>query len=128
MAATLGELLLNPTLAYPIYHIENPKRQSWRDMIAVFADLLHLPRGKIIPFDEWIRRVRDSSSVSVSENPAIMLSDFFDTDFMRMSSGGVIMNTDHSVEHSATLRDMRPVSRDIVAKYVQRWRDDGFLV
>ncbi|KAF2686224.1 putative polyketide synthase [Lentithecium fluviatile CBS 122367] len=127
MAATLGELLLKPTHAYPIYHIENPQRQSWREMIRVLAELLDISKDNIIPFPEWVRRVRHSPSVTVSENPAVRIGDFFDVDFVRMSCGGLVLDTQHSVEHSETLRELRPVSRDIVERYVQKWRDDGFL-
>jgi hypothetical protein len=48
-------------------------------------------------------------------------------DFIRMSSGGLVLDTKHSVEHSKTLRELRPVSNSIVERYVQKWRDDGFL-
>jgi hypothetical protein len=127
MAATLGELLLEPTEAYPIYHIENPQRQSWREMIAVLAELLDISKDNIIPFDEWVRRVRGSPSVAVSENPAVRLDEFIEVDFVRMSCGGLVLDTEHSVEHSKTLRELSPVSRDLVAKYVQMWREVGFL-
>uniref|UniRef100_A0AAU8H3X2 SpoA n=1 Tax=Sporormiella sp. TaxID=2012087 RepID=A0AAU8H3X2_9PLEO len=127
MAATLGELLLEPTDAYPIYHSENPQRQSWRQMIVVLAELLDIPKDNIISFGDWVRRVRNSPSVAVSENPAVRLGDFFDVDFVRMSCGELVLGTKHSVEHSKTLRELPPVSRDLVAKYVQKWRDDGFL-
>jgi hypothetical protein len=125
-AASLGELLCETIDAYPIYHVENPQRQPWREMIRVVAELLGIPGNHIVPYAEWVRRVRDSS-VPVSENPALRIAEFFEVDFIRMSSGGLVLDTKHSVGHSRTLRELRPVSKDIVGRYVQKWRDDGFL-
>lgn len=128
VAATLGEILLGSFAPYPIYHIENPARQSWPDMVRVLAEALDIPQTGIIPFDKWIDRVRQfpPSNADV-DNPAARLADFLEAHFLRMSCGGLILDTAHSKEHSETLRNSVPVSRDLVRKYVQTWKDMGFL-
>lgn len=113
---------------YPIYHIENPSRQSWQEMIEILAEALDVTRNNIIPFNAWIDRVRQfpPSNADV-DNPAARLAEFLDAHFVRMSCGGLVLDTAHSREHSETLRGSQPVSRELVMKYVQTWKDIGFL-
>lgn len=127
VAATLGELLIGDTTAYPIYHIENPVRQSWRDMIPILAEALGVPQANTISYKEWIRRVREFPPSLVSENPAARLVDFFNDDFERMSCGGLILDTAHSKEHSDTFRGLEAVGEELVLKYIQAWKETGFL-
>lgn len=126
MAATLGELLLDEQTWYPVYHIENPVRQPRRKMIHMLADDFHIPNTGIIPFKEWLERVRRSPS-SPDDNPASNLAGFLDMYFVRMSCGGLILDTARSRENSWTLRDTGPVSRSLVMKFIQVWKERGFL-
>ncbi|KAB8231158.1 uncharacterized protein BDW43DRAFT_313240 [Aspergillus alliaceus] len=126
VAAALGELLLGDQPAYPIYHIENPVRQPWHEMISVLSDALGIPQANIIPYDEWLRRVQEYPTAS--DNPAARLVDFFQTDFLRMSCGGMILDTTHSKRHSPTLRKLGPIDRELVMKYIRAWKDSGFLI
>ncbi|KAK6611194.1 hypothetical protein H4I96_02792 [Botrytis cinerea] len=126
VAATLGELLISKTPPYPIYHIENPSRQPWPDMIVVLANELGIPSNNIVPFDEWLSRVRRFPG-STNDNPAGQLVEFFDKHFVRMSCGGLILDTVKSQEHSKTIRSTGPVSIDLVRKYILSWKSSGFL-
>jgi hypothetical protein len=119
-------LLLAGTTSYPIYHIENPVRQPWRDMIHVLADALDIPHINIIPFEEWIERVRQYPG-SVDDNPAMTLVEFLDLHFVRMSCGGLILDTARSKKHSNTLRNLGPVNSDVVTQYIRAWKEMGFL-
>jgi hypothetical protein len=127
VAATLGELLLADGTAYPIYHIENPVRQPWREMILVLADALDIPCGNIVPFDEWVGRVRQFPGSVEADNPAGRLVEFLDRHFVRMSCGGLVLDTAKSREHSETLRCEEAVSTELVRKYIRAWKDVGFL-
>ena len=118
---------MSETTPYPIYHIENPARQPWREMIHVLADALDVPRANIIPFEQWVDRVRRFPSSADLDNPAGQIVEFFDAHFVRMSCGGLILDTAKSSEHSPTLRNLGPVSRDLVMKYVRAWKEVGFL-
>ncbi|KIM94086.1 hypothetical protein OIDMADRAFT_45882 [Oidiodendron maius Zn] len=128
VAASLGELLLNEITPYQIYHIENPARQPWRDMVEVLAEGLGIPRENVIPFNAWIDRVRQfPPSLADIDNPAARLAEFLDSHFVRMSCGDLILDTAHTTEHSETLRNSRPLSRDLVMKYIRAWKKIGFL-
>ncbi|MCJ1385259.1 hypothetical protein MMC17_008380 [Xylographa soralifera] len=54
----VADLALNPAAEGPVYHMDNPVGQPWRDMNPVLARLLGVPAGAILPFRDWIKRVR----------------------------------------------------------------------
>lgn len=131
MAGTLIDILQQPedVRLHPIYHIENPVRQPWVDMIATLADALDIP--EVIPFEEWVHRVREwpvkADNGADGENPAYLLTDFLDDNFTRMSCGGLLMGTANAREHSSTLARVGPVNEATTRLYVNKWREMGFL-
>ncbi|KAI1377954.1 putative polyketide synthase [Hypoxylon crocopeplum] len=127
VAGTLADLLLGSVQPYPVYHIDNPIRQPWKETLPVLADALGIPRDRIVPFKEWIQRVRSFPGQAEWDNPAAMLVDFLEQDFERMSCGGVLLGTAKTLAHSATFRGVGPVSPDVVHKYVHAWKESGFL-
>jgi len=111
VAATLGDLLLVDNSPYPIYHIDNPVRQPWRDSIPV-ANGLDIPRRNVIPFEEWVKRVRNFPGSVELDNPAAKMIVFLDSNSIRMSCGGLLLDTVKTREHSKTLANVGPVSED----------------
>ncbi|KAF4334019.1 polyketide synthase [Fusarium beomiforme] len=89
MATTLIEILTQPddVSLYPIYHIENPVRQSWHDVTALLADVLAISGNtlRIIGFGEWIDAVRNwperEQNNPHGANPAHLLVEFLETNF-----------------------------------------------
>ncbi len=133
VAGALADILLLPDddLAgapqmYPVYHIDNPVRQPWSDVLPVLARGLGVSEENIIPFGQWVRRVR-SFPGSVEDNPAARLVDFLDDNFVRMSCGGLLLETAKACEHSPTLRAVGPVNEDLVKRYLEWWKLKGFL-
>jgi hypothetical protein len=97
-------------------------------MIPILADALGIPASNIIPFREWIERVRRSPpGVEDAANPAVKLVDFLDENFIRMSCGGLLLETTRARQHSPTLRAVGPVGEGVVRRYVEGWREVGFL-
>ncbi|KAK2601894.1 hypothetical protein QQS21_004581 [Conoideocrella luteorostrata] len=127
VAGTLADLILTGD-PYPVYNIDNPVRQQWSDLLPVLANALgvSLPDG-IIPFKDWLERVRAMPGGLGTGNPASVLVDFLENNFERMSCGGLLLSTSHSTEHSPTLAKTGPVSAELACKYVQYWKDSGFL-
>lgn len=126
--AIAADLALNPDAAHPIYHIDNPVGQPWKQMSPVLARELRIPAGNIIPFQSWIKRVR-TSPLPESENPAARpgMAEFLGSHFERMSCGGLVLDVSRAKEHSATMASEGPVSLDLAVKYVEAWRSMGFL-
>lgn len=126
-SGTLCDLLLSPRATDPIYHIDNPVRQPWKQMISVLADLLGVDSTTgVVPFEEWLRRVR-SFQGPVRDNPAAQLVDFLDDNFIRMSCGGLLLDTAKAYARSPTLTSVGPVENATVQKYIDYWKDMGFL-
>ncbi|QVM12109.1 Type I Iterative PKS [Coccidioides posadasii str. Silveira] len=132
VASTLVDILMLPeeTTLYPIYHIDNPVRQPWKEMIPVLADAMDIPPQNVIPFKDWVQRVTDHPrrvEGPEGENPAIILIDFLDGNFLRMSCGGLLLDTAKAREHSRTLANVGPVSERVARLFVKSWKDMGFL-
>ncbi|KAJ5893429.1 Polyketide synthase [Penicillium taxi] len=124
VAATLGELLLQDSSPYPIYHIDNPVRQPWSEMASVLASSIG---AELVSFQEWVDRVKSYPGPIEKENPAMKLIDFFDHDYTRMSCGGLLLDTTLACKHSRTLRNVGPVEAHVTRKYVDAWKAAGFL-
>lgn len=125
VAAAMSDLLLqDETAPHLVYHIDNPVRQPWSEMVQVLANAI---QADVVPFEEWVRRVRSYPGPVEWENPAMKLIAFFEHDYTRMSCGGLLLDTALACEHSKTLRAVGPVGADVARKYVQAWKDIGFL-
>lgn len=124
IAGALSDLVLADNTPYPVYHIENPVGQSWREMNVVLAEALHIPTSNIIPFHAWMDKV---AKAPTKDNPAATLLDFLDDNFLRLSCGGLILDTKHTLEHSKTLAAVGPVPDNVLRKYIHIWKEIGFL-
>ncbi|KAL4865185.1 hypothetical protein BDV12DRAFT_211187 [Aspergillus spectabilis] len=112
--------------AHPVYHVDNPVGQPWNEMSTVLAGALDIPPQGIVPFEEWIMRVRQSS-LSPAENPAALALGFLEGYFERMACGGIVLDTARSSEHSRTMAAEGPVRSEVVRSYVESWKAMGFL-
>ncbi|KAJ5456730.1 Type I Iterative Polyketide synthase (PKS) [Penicillium desertorum] len=127
VATILSELLLGNHTPYPIYHVENPSRQPWDEMIGMLGEGLGIPDTNRVPYKDWIGLVKNYPGPVGSENPAALIIDFLETHFVRMSCGGLVLDTTHAAEHSPTLANQRPVDSHLVQNYIQSWKELGVL-
>jgi acyl transferase domain-containing protein/thioester reductase-like protein/SAM-dependent methyltransferase/acyl carrier protein len=119
--------LHNAPEPYPVYHIDNPVGQLWKEMNPVLADALDIPADRILPFKDWVNLVRRSPLPAETDNPAARLIDFLDDNFERMSCGGLILDTAKAKEHSETMAKMGPVEANVARRYVAAWKKMGYL-
>ncbi|KAL1884818.1 Type I Iterative PKS [Paecilomyces lecythidis] len=130
-AAVMADLVLNPNASYPVYHVDNPVGQPWKDMNRVLARALGIPESTgFVPLKDWVRRVRTSPLVPETENPAARpgMPDWLETNFERMACGGLILDTKQAKEHSSTMaKEVGPVNAEIVSTFVNYWKSVGFL-
>jgi thioester reductase-like protein/acyl carrier protein len=122
VAATLSDLVLAERTPHAIYHIESPVGQPWSELNKILADALNIP--DLIPFEDWVNRVRNTPQ---HNNPASTLLEFLDSNYLRMSCGGLVLDVTHTLEHSESLAAVKEVSEDVVRKYVHVWKEIGFL-
>ncbi|KAI1456594.1 beta-ketoacyl synthase [Annulohypoxylon moriforme] len=109
IAGALSDLVLSNRDPYPIYHIENPVGQPWREMNAILADALNIT--DLIPFEKWVERVRVAPQ---RNNPAATLLEFLSSNYLRMSCGGLVLDVKKTLEHSKTLTAVGPVKEDVI--------------
>ncbi|MCJ1386714.1 hypothetical protein MMC17_009840 [Xylographa soralifera] len=132
MAATMVELmkvgdLHHAPASYPVYHIDNPVGQLWKDMSRTLADALNISPDRVVSFRKWVKLVRRSPLHAETDNPAARLIDFLDHNFERMSCGGLILDTTKAQEHSPTMAGLGPVAPDVARRYVAAWKKTGYL-
>ncbi|KAL2015183.1 hypothetical protein VTK56DRAFT_6090 [Thermocarpiscus australiensis] len=128
VAGAMADLLLLDAAVrpHPVYHIDNPVRQPWEELLPVVGRELGVPPQNVVAFAQWVRRVRRFPG-AVEDNPAARLIDFLDDNFVRMSCGGLLLETRNTCMHSPTLRAVGPVSEELVKRYVDWWKRAGFL-
>ncbi|GKZ24706.1 type I Iterative Polyketide synthase (PKS) [Aspergillus brasiliensis] len=125
VAATLSDLLFteNP---HSVYHVDNAARQPWSEMIGFLAEELNIPPDNIIPFPEWIQRVKAFTG-NREDNPASVMADWLADNFERMSCGGLLLDTSRARQRSPSLQAFGRVGAEVVRRYIQNWRQSGFL-
>ncbi|ROW11935.1 hypothetical protein VPNG_05279 [Cytospora leucostoma] len=131
-AGTMVDLLAigndNAPDPYPVYHIDNPVGQPWKDMSPVLASALGIPPSRFVPFRDWCKLVRRSPLPLETENPARRLVDWLEHNFERMSCGGLILETVRTQEHSKTMAELGPVSPGMARRFVASWKEMGYLM
>ena len=118
------ELLFQPSPLDPVYHLENPMRQPWSDLLVLFSRALGLP-SRVIPFEAWLDKVR--SIADVEKNPAGKVVKFLEEEFIEMASGAVVLDTKKARRVSRTLAGSGGIGSRHVDLYVKYWRSVGHL-
>lgn len=104
-----------------VLHLENPVRQSAKQIMTLISSELGLGNKAVLPFDEWLELVKGAGLVD-------SLSDFFEHDFRALALGQIVLDTTGSRRVSRALRGSSGLTRQVVAKYVDQWRQKGLFV
>lgn len=128
-AAVIAELLFSSGFQ-PMYHMENPSRQSWQGILENLASILTSNSNQaplpIIPFETWLERVRELGN-DQQHNYALKVMPFLEHDFIRMASGAVILRTSNAKLDSPTMVTSTALDRKHLEEYCDYWRRQGFL-
>lgn len=127
VAATLGDLVFSKEAQDPVYHIDNPVRQDWKEATAIIMDELGIAVENVVDLDEWATCVRRFPGSAEIDNPALKLIDLLEKEFVSMSCGGVLLDTAKTCKRSPTLGRQGPVSEEVMRRYFDAWRKAGFL-
>jgi hypothetical protein len=123
IAGTFSDLLIvNNNNPYPIYHVDHPIGQSWKEMNGYSQAALKI--SNLIPLHDWLERVRQTPQ---QNNSAVMLSEFLESNYLRISCGGLVLDISNTLEHSATLKAASPVSGIVLREYIHSWKEIEFL-
>lgn len=124
-SAALAEIIFSPEPLELVYHLENPVRQPWNEILDILASELDLVKTHRQPMAEWLEEMRRRPVED--GNPAAALADFFQEDFEWMSGGSIVLSTETSRRHSPSLRRVGPVREETIRRYLQFWRDTGLI-
>jgi thioester reductase-like protein len=113
--------------AYPVYHIDNPLGQPWKEMNLTITQILGIPSERIIPYSDFLHLLQTSKLDRDREIPAAKIMEFFTRAFLHMACGGLVLDTSRSEEHSVSLAGQGVVAEELVRLYVERWRGMGVL-
>ena len=108
-----------------IYHVENPMRQPWADVMPVIASSLSIPEERIVALPEWVQRLKDATKNEGIEDTALV--EFFDRSLEYMACGGVVMDTSEARKRSETMRSMEELSEEVLVSYFDSWKERGVL-
>ena len=110
------------------YHLENPIRQSWKDVLNILATPLGLPDDSYLPFADWLDSVDAVSPPLREEVPVKALIEFFRMDFQHMACGSIVLDTKNTRDTSSTLRRSYGIDNQVLESYIHRWKQIGYLV
>ncbi|PLN86966.1 hypothetical protein BDW42DRAFT_189877 [Aspergillus taichungensis] len=99
------------------YHVENPIRQPWSDLLVMLRAELGL---STVPYEDWIMRATQAGELAHLER-------FYRHDFLSLAGGEIRLQTVAAREASRALRSCGGVGVDVVKKYLQSWRDQGAI-
>ncbi|TFK74185.1 putative aminoadipate reductase [Pluteus cervinus] len=143
VASSALDVAFAPTTS-PALNVVHPHPISWNDAIK-YTNAALVDQGvisqelNIIPFDKWAERLERRSADKSEENfkklPALKLLPFY----RQMAQGGVDvgpegesggipqMALEKSCKISPTLRDLKPLTKKDVERWVEYWKSVGFL-
>ena len=81
---------------------------------------------QLVGYSEWCARLRVLGNEPL-KNLAYPLLSFFEKDFLRLSTGSVVLDTAIAIEESTAMATSRPVKRKLLLRYVTYWQSIGVL-
>lgn len=109
-----------------VYHTVNPSVTTWAALLPdVQAELG--PEVTIVPFAEWVKRLRASSAASTvaqdfSVNPALKLLDFYEG-LLDSESTPPKLETVKTERECHLLTEVGPVKGDWMKKWIRQWEN-----
>ncbi|KAK4172027.1 L-aminoadipate-semialdehyde dehydrogenase large subunit [Triangularia setosa] len=110
-----------------VLHLENPVRQDWEKVIQLFGEELCIRNS--VPFDQWMKRVQVEVAAGMKSElyPVSGLYSFFEHSFRAVACGQVVLGTELARRHSETLGNMGSVDASTIRRYLDYWRENGYL-
>lgn len=90
------------------------------EISTAMAQALRLSNTEGIPFDQWLDKALKAGSLQ-------SLEAFFSEHFRELAHGAVTLDTRKSTSLSEVLRESSGISEDLLIRYIERWRKEGFL-
>ncbi|KAL0568452.1 hypothetical protein V5O48_013531 [Marasmius crinis-equi] len=125
----ITEIVLSPSSAQAkVYHIVNPDRSvPWSKLMDGLEEA-GIKFERVEP-KEWVERLSRSDQ-DLEKNPTIKLVGFFRNRWVSPSRRTpMVFETEETGKVASSIRDSPPgLNKELVKKWVERWRESGFLV
>ncbi|KAJ5746276.1 Male sterility NAD-binding [Penicillium odoratum] len=125
---SVGAASKSATNTFPVYHAVNPNAVEWASLVPIVAK--HLGQSvKIVSWAEWVDALRNSRStatavLSLAQNPALKLFDFFDSLAKAGEKGEEwpVLETKETLKRSPRLAEVKPVSEEWMKLWLDQWK------
>ncbi|KAL9627444.1 MAG: hypothetical protein Q9204_006562 [Flavoplaca sp. TL-2023a] len=122
--AHVSEDIKQGTAEANIFHIVNPRRSTWQDLLPSIIG--HHGKIQSTDYTTWLTALRkslDDDAGDVNRNPAVKLLSFFENIETKMESGkrGVTLDTKGTEAKSETMRDLTPVGGSWMENWLKQW-------
>ncbi|KAH8824644.1 L-aminoadipate-semialdehyde dehydrogenase [Flagelloscypha sp. PMI_526] len=127
----IAEILLNKNApsGAQLYHIVNPNINASWDVILDGLKEAGLKFESVEPL-EWTKRLAESES-DPAKNPTIKLLSFFENRYKKAAAApakpGMVFATDVTGKIAPSIPASPPLSKELVGKWVARWKETGFV-
>ncbi|KAG6876324.1 hypothetical protein C0992_013352 [Termitomyces sp. T32_za158] len=110
------------------YHMENPSRQSWEEIMRSLSGILgkHGAPLPLIPLKDWLARVKALGD-DPKRNAAFKIMSFLERDFETMASGNVVLCTAMAKVDSVLMEKCAALNQRHIEEYVAYWRSVGAI-
>lgn len=120
-ASILSDVLLHTSTPSLVYHVENPIRQPWSNVLIVMERKLNLKSLPRMGFAAWLTEASKSGHVPTD------LLHFLERHFIRMSGGGLVLDTKNTRMISTTCCSTGSLGINDIERYIEFWKSEGFL-
>lgn len=123
LTLSCAEVLDNESHRTQLYHVVNPNTILWSTLVPWV--LAAYPEGvnmKVIPFEEWLKVLEQSSeeSADLERNPAVKLLEFYrDADTVERRPRR--LKLERSGQARKILEGVEAVNQDWVRNWMQQW-------
>ncbi|KAK4164744.1 putative dehydrogenase [Cladorrhinum sp. PSN259] len=108
------------------FHGINPKKAQWPELAKAVKHFYGDRIKKIVPLGEWVSELERSAlgTEDISDNPAVKLIDTYRTWDEKSKEGQkyVEMEMERTKRRSRTMREMGPVTSDLMVNWCRQWR------
>ncbi|TGJ82530.1 hypothetical protein E0Z10_g6254 [Xylaria hypoxylon] len=107
------------------YHGVNPSSTTWSELAPAVQDFYGTQRiSELVGFGEWIDRLDKSQTGDIQvldKNPGIKLLDSYRVMAGAEGQSPVIFDMTHTVQRSPSMRNARPVTRELMSHWCKQW-------
>ncbi|EFZ01783.1 AMP-binding enzyme [Metarhizium robertsii] len=107
------------------FHGVNPHKTTWNDVARVVKEFYRERIREIVPLENWVSALeRSAEKDGAEDNPGIKLLDTYRGMVAANRAGNrpVAFDMRRTVQHSATMRNLGPITEELVRNWCKQWK------